>query len=196
MSITSTLLQFGVPARYARAAHTMLGHGVEGAAYLLEGGTRVLKVNVTARHQDIARVARRVRGKSWAAPIYSSGPLRPPAREGQGRGRGPRAAREAGALGFWYVAPRLFAVSARERQVLNALGFALMAHAKGSLPAPALAAKWKQGLALLPAGLQRTLVSARRAGYHDLHGGNVMRTSSGAYKVIDVESLRPLGRTR
>jgi hypothetical protein len=166
----------------------MVGHGTEGAAYVLEGGTRVLKVNVTSKGQSIEHLARRVKGRTWAVSVLACGPL---IREGQGRGRGGGAP---AARGFWYVMARLYPLYSRERRILDCGGFALVAGAKGQMTKTASEAKWRQAVALLSPALQRTLSKARRAGYHDLHGGNVMKTSSGAYKVIDVESLRPVKR--
>lgn len=181
MSLESLLLQFGVPPRYAKAARSMIGRGTEGAAYVLEGGTRVLKVNVTSKGQSIDALARRVKGRAWAVQVFAHGVLHPP-------GLKPR--------GLWYVMPKLYPLDAREHRILDCGGFALMAGAKGQMAKAASEAKWRQAVALLPVSLQRTLSKARKAGYHDLHGGNVMRTASGAYKVIDVESLRPLKRVR
>ena len=181
MSLESTLLQYGVPPRYAVAARSMIGKGTEGAVYLLDGGRYVLKVNVDEEHkkQAITKLARRVKGRAWATQIEDCGKLRPP-------GHAP--------YGFWYVMELMLPVDAREKRVLDCAGFAIMAAAKGQM-APKLAeAKWRQAVALLPTALQETLRKARAAGYHDLHGGNVMKTSEGAYKVIDVESLRPLKR--
>lgn len=158
----------------------MLGHGTEGAVYELPRG-RVLKVNVTSTGQAITKIARRVKGKRWAAQIHASGRLHPP-------GRSPR--------GFWYVSDRLYPVSSEERRILDQLGLALMAHAKKRITDRQLSGVWHRLLPLLHGGLRETLRRARAAGYHDLHGRNVMKTAGGSYKVIDVESLRPLRRAR
>ena len=178
-TIQETLMAMHVPRAIAERVRGNLGHGVEGVVYDLGGG-KVLKVNRKAsRSQSVRKIARRVKGRGWAAQIYESGRLKSP----EGRD-----------LGFWYVSDRLFPLPGQLQAVLNAMGFAIMAHAKGQMDKAASDRRIAQAIVLMPGALRATVRRARAAGYHDLHGGNVMVTATGRYKVVDLESLRPLPR--
>lgn len=180
MSLEQTLLQFGVPAKYARAARAQIGVGTEGAVYDLGNGL-ILKVNVKSRGQAITKIAARANRYPWTAKTLDAGLLHP-------KGMSPR--------GFWYVSEKLYPIDARERRLLNVVGVADWGKAKGVTTPKASNTAVELALKAMPAELRRVVEKAKAAGYHDFHGGNVMRTATGAYRIIDVESFRPVKRVR
>ena len=164
-----------MPEVYASSARTMLGHGIEGVVYDLGNG-RVLKVNVKGDHARLASIKRKIANKRWAAQIYDSGPLSP--------------------QGFWYVAAKMKPLNDHEYRQVHRIGYALYAKYKGVLTAAQARDVQKDALSKLPPKLASVVSAALSSGYHDMHGGNVMRTYRGAYRVVDVESLRPLPAKR
>lgn len=180
MALFETLILHGVPPRLARRARGMLGRGIEGAVYDLGDG-KVLKVNVTSRGQAISKIVRRTNRYAWAAKTYESGRLAPVGRP---------------AGGFWYVSEKLYPLDVREKQLLNRVGLAVLASAKGYMSPQKREEGIEQALSRMPPALAKIVAQARRAGYHDLHGGNIMKSERGVYKIIDVESFRPIKRGR
>lgn len=168
-AIQERLIRYGVPEEYAKRVRRRLGYGTEGAVYDL-GGEKVLKVNVMAapRH-SIAAIFRRLRGKSWAAKMGAHGTL-------SGRG-------------FWYVAPKLYPLSRRETALLDDIGMMYLRHRRGAIQKALYEEYVRDRIEQMPEGLGKVVRAARRSGYRDIHGANVMRTRAGKYKVIDVESI-------
>jgi hypothetical protein len=158
-----------VPETIAKKAGRRLGYGTEGAVYELPGG-KILKVNVMAERQhSIDKIYRKVHKKSWAAPMGAHGSL-------SGRG-------------FWYVAPRLYPLPSRHIRALDDIGIMYLRHRRGGINKALFETYVEDRLANLPEGLAKVVRAARRAGYRDLHGANIMMTKDGKFKFIDVESI-------
>lgn len=171
-SLSQTLIAMGVPERFALAARGPIGRGTEGVVYKVSP-SRILKVNVKApRTQSVRALQKRVKGRAWAAKIYECGRLQP--------------------RGFWYTSDLLYPLSSAEQANLDRLGFAIMAAAKGAVDPRTAERIVARCIAEAMGPLRATIRRARAAGYHDLHGRNIMKTADGKYKVVDVESLRPL----
>jgi hypothetical protein len=168
-ALAARLVSYGVPEKYAKRVRRRIGYGTEGAVYDLTGG-KVLKVNVMApRRHSVEALYRRLKGRSWAARMGEHGSL---------KGRG-----------FWYVAPKLYPLSRRDAALLDDIGMMYLRHRSGRIQKALYEEYVRDRLEQMPEGLARVVRAARRAGYRDIHGANVMRTRDGKFKVIDVESV-------
>jgi hypothetical protein len=170
VALRDRLLSWGLPERIARGLGRELGRGNEGVVFELgDSGTRVLKVNFTAK-QSVRAIARRAKGRAWAARMFESGRM---------KGRG-----------FWYVMERLYAIDSRSVRVLDDISRIRVAKGDGRITKERFDALYREILMSASGPLREVIRKAKRAGYSDLHGGNVMRTKSGTLKVVDLESLR------
>ena len=169
MSAKVQLLKLGVPERLVEQTGSLIGKGTEGVIYALSEH-RILKVNLTApRTQSIAAVAKRANKSKWSAHIYEYGRCEP--------------------RGFWYTSERLYKVPERARVLLNVIGLSYVAWKRGRMTKAEHDERVKGAIERMPAQLQTIVKSARKAGYVDVHGANVMITKSGIYKFIDPESI-------
>jgi len=171
MTTISTLISYGVPEKIAKKVRSRIGYGTEGAVYDI-GNDKVLKVNVMAntRRHDVNSLYSKIKGKTWAAPMGAHGSL---------NGRG-----------FWYVAPRLYELPRKLRSLLDDIGMMTIRHARGSITKSVFEAYVHDRLESMPPKMAKVVRAARRAGYLDLHGKNVMMTKAGSFKLIDVESIQ------
>ena len=169
-SLIDDLISYGVPERIAKRVKGRLGYGTEGAVYDI-GHEKVLKVNVMAntRRHSVGSLYSKVKGRSWAASMTSHGSLTK--------------------RGFWYVAPRLYPIPHRLRSLLDDIGMMTIRYARGSISKSVFEAYVYDRIESMPPGLAKVVRAARRAGYLDLHGKNVMQTKAGVFKLIDVESI-------
>jgi hypothetical protein len=170
MNVEAKLVEYGVPEHVAKAVRKKLGYGTEGVVYELPR-ERILKVNFTApKTFPLTKVYNRVRNKPWAAAMGAHGRL---------KGRG-----------FWYVAPKLYPIPGHLQSLLDDLGMTNIRATRKSITKVKQKQLDEKVFARMPEELARIVKQARRAGYRDLHGGNVMRTKKGALKFIDVESIQ------
>lgn len=173
MDIRERLVRWGLPERIARGVGRELGRGNEGVVYELgAAGMRVLKVNFTApRSQSVRSLARRTKGRAWAARMYESGRLKE--------------------RGFWYVMERLYPAPSRVVRLLDEVLKLRVARGEGRLTKERFERLYREVLNAMPGELRALVRKAKAAGYSDIHGGNVMQTKTGALKLVDLESLRP-----
>lgn len=170
MSVSLKLVEYGVPEVIAKSIRKKLGHGTEGVVYELSRD-RILKVNFTApKTFPLTKVYNKVRNKPWAAAMGAHGRL---------KGRG-----------FWYIAPKLYPIPHHLQSMLDDLGMTNIRAMRGTITKARQKELDEIVFSRMPQELLRIVKQARRAGYRDLHGGNVMRTKTGTLKFIDVESIQ------